>query len=92
MANGDAFYGWPRVVYYDTNKNFLGYTGTDRAISVFQVSDIASKAPEGSVYFRISVNGLVRFSISTGYSFQQAKAGFGTAGSIADDTFTHIET
>ena len=92
MANGDAFYGWPRVVYYDTNKNFLGYTGTDRAISVFQVSDIASKAPEGSVYFRISVNGLVRFSISTGYSFQQAKGGFDTDGIISDDTFTHIET
>ena len=29
MANGDAFYGWPRVIFYDTNKNFLGSTGTD---------------------------------------------------------------
>lgn len=92
MANGDPFYGWPRVVYYDTNKNFLGYIGTDRVISIFQVSDITSKAPEGSVYFRISVNGLVRFSISNGYSFQQAKGGFGADGSISDDSFTHIET
>ena len=92
MANGDAFYGWPRVVYYDTNKNFLGYTGTDRVVSVFQVSDIASKAPDGSIYFRISVNGAVRFSISNGYSFRQAKGGFGTDGSISDDSFTHIET
>ena len=92
MANGDAFYGWPRVVYYDTNKNFLGYIGTDRVVSVFQVSDITNIAPSGSVYFRISVNGPVRFSISTGYSFQQDKGGFGTDGSISDDTFTHIKT
>ena len=92
MANGDAFYGWPRVVYYDTNKNFLGYIGTDRVISVFQVSDITNTAPSGSVYFRISVNGLVRFSISTGYSFQQDKGGFDTDGSISNDAFTHIKT
>ena len=92
MANGDAFYGWPRVVYYDTNKNFLGYIGTDRVISVFQVDDIASTAPSESVYFRISVNGLVRFSISTGYSFQQDKGGFDTDGNISNDDFTHIKT
>ena len=92
MANGDAFYGWPRVVYYDTNKNFLGYIGTDRVVSVFQVSDITNTAPSGSVYFRISVNGPVRFSISTGYSFQQDKGGFDTDGSISNDTFTHIKT
>ena len=92
MANGDAFYGWPRVVYYDTNKNFLGYIGTDRVVSVFQVNDIASEAPSGSVYFRISVNGAVRFSISTGYSFQQDKGGFDTDGSISNDAFTHIKT
>ena len=92
MANGDAFYGWPRVVYYDTNKNFLGYIGTDRVVSVFQVSDITNTAPSGSVYFRISVNGLVRFSISSGYSFQQDKGGFDTDGSISNDSFTHIKT
>ena len=92
MANGDAFYGWPRVVYYDTNKNFLGYIGTDRVVSVFQVSDITNTAPSGSVYFRISVNGPVRFSISSGYSFQQDKGGFDTDGSISNDAFTHIET
>ena len=92
MANGDAYYGWPRVVYYDTNKNFLGYIGTDRVVSVFQVSDITNTAPSGSVYFRISVNAAVRFSISTGYSFQQDKGGFDTDGSISNDTFTHIET
>ena len=23
MANGDAFYGWPRIVFYDTNKNYI---------------------------------------------------------------------
>ena len=92
MANGDAFYGWPRVVYYDAGKNFLGYIGTDRVVSVFQVSDITSSAPSGSVYFRISVNGPVRFSISTGYSFQQDKGGFDTDGSISNDDFTHIKT
>ena len=92
MANGDIFYGWPRIVFYDTNKNFLGYIGTDRVVSVFQVNDIASSAPEGSVYFRVSVNGAVRFSISTGYSFRQDKGGFGTDGSIGDDAFTYIKT
>ena len=92
MANGDAFYGWPRVVYYDAGKNFLGYIGTDRVVSVFQVSDITNTAPSGSVYFRISVNGPVRFSISTGYSFQQDKGGFDTDGSISNDAFTHIKT
>ena len=34
MANGDAFYGWPRIVYYDTNKNFLGYIGSDNSLSL----------------------------------------------------------
>ena len=92
MANGDAFYGWPRIVFYDTNKNFLNYTGTDNSVSLLFVNDFSAKAPEGSVYFRISVNGAVRFSISTGYSFRQDKGGFGTDGSIGNDTFTHIKT
>ena len=92
MANGDAFYGWPRFVFYDTNKNFLGYTGTDFSVNLMHVNDITKNAPSGSVYFRVSINGAVRFSISTGYSFRQDKGGFGTDGSIANDAFTHIKT
>lgn len=93
MANGDPFYGWPRIVFYDTNKNFLGHIGPENPLSVWFVNDFSAQAPGGSVYFRISVNGLVRFSISTGYSFQQAKGGFGTDGNVDNnDTFTHIET
>ena len=93
MANGDAFYGWPRVIFYDTNKNFLGYTGTDNSVSLLWVNDFSGKAPEGSAYFRISINGPVRFSISTGASLRQDKGGFGTDGSISsEDTFTHIKT
>lgn len=93
MANGDAFYGWPRVIFYDTNKNFLGYTGTDNSVSLLWVNDFSSKAPSGSVYFRVSINGPVRFSISTGTSFRQDKGGFGTDGSISsENTFTYIKT
>lgn len=93
MANGEAFYGWPRIVFYDTNKNFLDYRGTEGVISIWFVNDIATIAPEGSVYFRISINGPVRFSISNGYSFRQDKGGFGTDGSISsEDNFTHIKT
>ena len=93
MANGDAFYGWPRIVFYDADKNFLGYLGTDNSVSLIWVNDFSSRAPEGSVYLRISINGPVRFSISNGYSFRQDKGGFGTDGSISsEDTFTHIKT
>lgn len=92
MANGDTFYGWPRIVFYDTNKNFLGYTGTDNSVSLLFVNDFSGKAPSGSVYFRVSINGVVRFSISTGYSFRQDKGGFGTDGSVDNDAFTHIKT
>ena len=93
MANGDAFYGWPRIVFYDTNKNFLNYTDSDNSLSLWFVNDFSSRAPEGTVYFRISINGPVRFSISTGASLRQDKGGFGTDGSISsEDTFTHIKT
>ena len=92
MANGDVFYGWPRIIYYDAGKNFLGYAGTDNSVSLLHVNDFLGKAPEGSVYFRVSINGAVRFSISTGYSFRQDKGGFGTDGSIANEAFTHIKT
>ena len=57
------------------------------------MNDFSGKAPEGSVYFRISINGPVRFSISTGASLRQDKGGFGTDGSMSsEDTFTHIKT
>lgn len=93
MANGDTFYGWPRLVYYDADKNFLGYLGTDNSVSLIWVNDFSKNAPSGSVYLRISINGPVRFSISTGSSFRQDKGGFGTDGSItSEDTFTHIKT
>lgn len=93
MANGDAFYGWPRIVFYDTNKNFLGYVGSNNSLSLWFVNDFSSQAPEGSVYFRVSINGAVRFSISTGYPIRQDKGGFGTDGNVDNnDTFTHIKT
>ena len=93
MANGDTFYGWPRLVYYDADKNFLGYLGTDNSVSLIWVNDFSKNAPSGSVYLRISINGPVRFSISTGSSFRQDKGGFGTDGSItSEDTFTHMKT
>lgn len=93
MANGDVFYGWPRIVFYDADKNFLGYTGTDNSVSLIWVDDFSKNAPSGSVYLRISINGPVRFSISTGASFRQDRGGFGTDGSItSENTFTHIKT
>lgn len=92
MANGDVLYGWPRFIYYDNDKNFLGYVGTDNSVSLMMANDIISKAPSETVYFRMSINGAVRFSISGGYPFRQDKGGFDVDGTISNNDFTHIKT
>lgn len=56
--------GWTRYLYYDSNKNLLGYGGSDREVTSATVSTIKSLAPSGAVYFRMSINKTVTFTLS----------------------------
>ena len=84
-------YGWPRFVYYDTNKNFLKVGGLSNEVNSVTVATIQSLAPSNAVYFRISINIPVRFHISNSYPFTQDKYGYSSDGSInTNELFTHI--
>ena len=64
MANGDAFYGWPRIVFYDTNKKIAaishaGWRGTAEKIGVKTLikmqsnpKDVVSIGQEIDVYVK----------------------------------------
>ena len=93
-SHADQDYGWTRYIYYDSNKNFLGFGGSSNPIASETVANIKSLETSGNaVYFRMSVNIPVRYSISNNYPIAQAQGGFKTDGSLKETTTeTHIST
>ena len=93
--SSDSDYGWTRYLYYDSNKNFLGYGGSSNPIAWVSVADVKSlDTSKSAVYFRMSVNIPVRFSMSNNYPIIQGQYGYETDGSVGTTrvTETHIST
>lgn len=80
-------YAWPRYVYYDENKNFLGFNGPTNEKNSVTIDTIRSLDTSGkAAYFRISINIPVIFNISDNTPFTQDLCGFDTSGNLNSNT------
>ncbi len=86
--------GWTRAIFYDSNKNRIGYTDSSGAISSLSMSELKTKYAN-AVYVRVSINQTTTITLVSGSGtiLETANQGFNPDGSLDGNTkFTHTET
>ena len=87
--------GWTRAIFYDSNKNRIGYTDSTRAVTYLSMRELQSISPN-AVYVRVSINQtttIMLASESGGTIIETPNQGFNPDGSLdGKTTFTHTET
>ena len=72
--------GWTRAIFYDSNKNRIGYTDSTGPVTYLSMSELQSISPN-AVYVRVSINKTTTITLTDDNSSGGSTGGSGSGGS-----------